>query len=450
MGSGTIAIPVRKSGYSEAGGPEEREKQPIEPDHDASVSSDARTIGVFDSGAVIDLPEELAEKIGVYKPAVAGSGGPPGETGVGAVGTVGPVTTGDIVIPTEGGVYNPDRKIQHSDFNSGLTRKQHDMDVIGTNEGIATLPTTDAYEQSHKRYTIQRHEYEEELRHKNEIGNPALPPEQKPLGQGEANLWLDGETSPNTNIAVPREEGMDGKMSPANFDEANEQFTNLSAQTSRISQELLGRYVRKSGDSIENLRNNFAILNINPFMKAESGRPLVVAGWGSYYIVDQEGHRINLEGLRRALAKFLSKPEYANMNIFHSGIQVGKILSEFVDDSGKVWKTEIRPEGMFVVCEFRTDLEVARRAMAEVLKGTLRGFSLAGNSNMDTKEIRCEHGVCWEEIMELELYEVTLCQSPMNQKSWITDIIQRPDPSVCVECFDVAPPGFDASLNRRQ
>ena len=455
MGSGTIAIPVNKTGYSEAGTSAEREKPFIEADHDASVSSDSRTIGVFDSGAVIDLPEEMAEEKGVDRMAVAGSGAPPGETGVGAAGTIGPVTTGDTFTPDDPGYddmaheeYIQTRR-PRSDYDASLTRKQHDMDVIGTNEGIATLPTTDAYSEGHKRYTVSRHEYEEELRHKNEHGNPALPPEQKPLGQGESNLWLDGETSPNTNTSVPQEQGMDGKSSPANFDEANEQFTNLSAQTSGISQELLGRYVRKSGDSIETLKENFAVLNINPLIKAANGRPLVVAGWGSYYVVDQEGHRINLEGLRRALAQFLSKPEYANMNIFHSGIQVGKVLAEFVDEGGKVWKTEIHPEGMFVVCEFRTDLEVARRAMAEVLKGTLRGFSLAGNSNMDTKEIRCEHGVCWEEVMDLELYEVTLCQNPMNQKSWITDIVQRPDPSVCVECYETAPPGFDASLRRK-
>ena len=456
IGSKRVDIPINKTGYSEAGTSAEREKPFIEADHDASVSSDSRTIGVFDSGAVIDLPEEMAEEKGVDKNAVAGSGAPPGETGVGTAGTIGPVTTGDTFTPDDPGYddmareeYLQTRK-PRSDFDASLTRKQHDMDVIGTSEGIATLPTTDAYSEGHKRYTVSRHEYEEELRHKNETGNPALPPEQKPLGQGESNLWLDGETSPNTNTTVPQEQGMDGKSSPANFDEANEQFTNLSAQTSGISQELLGRYVRKSGDSIETLKENFAVLNINPLIKAANGRPLVVAGWGSYYVVDQEGHRINLEGLCRALAQFLSKPEYANMNIFHSGIQVGKVLAEFVDEGGKVWKTEIHPEGMFVVCEFRTDLEVARRAMAEVLKGTLRGFSLAGNSNMDTKEIRCEHGVCWEEILDLELYEVTLCQSPMNQKSYITDIVQRPSPDICPECYEVTPAiGFDASLRPR-
>ena len=85
--------------------------------------------------------------------------------------------------------------------------------------------------------------------------------------------------------------------------------------------------------------------------------------------------------------------------------------------------------------------------MAEVLKGTLRGFSISGNSNPDTKQIMCDHGVCWEEIMDLEIYEVTLCQTPMNQDSWITDVIQRPDAETCPECYgpDFGN-GYDSSL----
>ena len=132
------------------------------------------------------------------------------------------------------------------------------------------------------------------------------------------------------------------------------------------------------------------------------------------------------------------------MNIFHSGIQVGQILRRFVDASGKEWKTEVRPEGLFVVAAFRTDLEVSRKAMAEVLKGGMRGFSIAGNAK-DKKTI-CEHGKCWTEVTDLEIYEVTLCVTPMNPKSYITDIVQRPDPMVCPECYNVQQLEFDSSL----
>ena len=104
----------------------------------------------------------------------------------------------------------------------------------------------------------------------------------------------------------------------------------------------------------------------------------------------------------------------------------------------------MRPEGLFVVAAFRTDLEVSRKAMAEVLKGGMRGFSIAGNAK-DKKTI-CEHGKCWTEVTDLEIYEVTLCVTPMNPKSYITDIVQRPDPMICPECYNVQQLEFDSSL----
>lgn len=445
MSSGKeLIVPVNKSNYSEAGNPVEREKPYIEADHDSSTSSDTRDIGVFGSGAVIDLPEELDKELGVKQGASSGAGSA-GE-GVGSVGTVGPVTTGDTFTPT----YGPGgKKQQHSDFDSALAQKQHDMDVIGTNEGISTLPSVDAYDEGHRKYSVTRNEYEQEIRHKNEPRSSTLSPEQRPLGEGEMNIWLSEsgaepnnwlsgeEKSPNTRLIVT--EGMDGKPRTGNFDEAQEQYTNLS-------NDILSPFLRKSVDTLESL-HDFAILSNNALQKASAGKTLIVAGWGSYYVVDREGHRISLSGLQKAFAEFLRHPEYANMNIFHSGIQVGRIIPEFLDERGKLWRSEVTSEGLFVVCEFRTDLEVSRRAMAEVLKGTLRGFSIAGNSNPDTKQVMCDHGVCWEEILDLEIYEVTLCQTPMNQKSWITDIVQRPDADVCSECYETPfGNGYDSSL----
>ena len=133
------------------------------------------------------------------------------------------------------------------------------------------------------------------------------------------------------------------------------------------------------------------------------------------------------------------------MNIFHSGIQVGQILPEFTDEHGKLWKTEVRPEGMFVVAAIRNDLEVARKAMREIMKGTLRGFSIAGNAK--DKELKCDHGKCWTEVTDMEMYEVTLCVQPMNQNSYITDILQMPDAQTCTDCYEGVQVEYDSNLN---
>ena len=82
--------------------------------------------------------------------------------------------------------------------------------------------------------------------------------------------------------------------------------------------------------------------------------------------------------------------------------------------------------------------------MAEVLRGAMRGFSIAGNAK--SKENKCDDGNCWTEVNDLEIYEMTLCVAPMNPKSYITDIVQKPDPQICPECYEYDQLEYDSSL----
>ena len=457
-------------GYSEAGGPKQREKNPINPTGDedeegadnagrnALASAETEGSQAFSSGAVIDLPDDMARDAGVEKNATGGAGtagdGSPAAGGVGGV-----ITHGNASDSTYGGGMGGNQGRPQSGSKGGKVRndydsnlrpvtKQQDMTVIGTVEGISTLPN-DGTSPDRKKTgnNISRHTYDEVERVNRDRRASALPPEQRPLGSGEVNVWLSNDANPKRHLADEDGENIesDGKRrtivpneetrahSP-NFDPATEQFTNLSRDSGSHFKDLAS-YVAKSADSPNDF-DGFKSLVPDPLMKMDLGKTLVVGGWGSVYVVDREGHRINLVGLDKALKKFLENPEFANVNIFHSGIQIGKLIPQFVDQKGKVWKTHVNNKGLFAVVAFRTDLEVSRRAMSEVIKGNLRGFSLSGNSNPETKEIRCEHGTCWQEIMDLEIYELTLCQEPMNQDSWITNIIQEPDREVCPECYE--------------
>ena len=64
----------------------------------------------------------------------------------------------------------------------------------------------------------------------------------------------------------------------------------------------------------------------------------------------------------------------------------------------------------------------------------------------NAKEIKCDHGNCWTEVNDLEIYEMTLCVAPMNPKSYITDIVQKPDPQICPECYEYDQLEYDSSL----
>jgi len=371
-----------------------------------------------------------------------GGGGFSGGTAMSTGGSGGDSTHTD----THGGRTGKERK-----YNSRLELKDS-MDA-GSYEGVSQMPYPQDDDTRPLR-TVERHKpgdsEDDESRASDD--EHEIPMHQQPIGEGYASSYVIAEEekySPTEISEKPEHERVrrqfideDNRIKVK--DNAAEQFTNLSMLSADLMNHTLGK-----GDTPESLGelDAFKVLTNNSIKKMDTGRTLVVAGWGNYYMVDREGHRLGLEGMRRAMNNFLGQKEFANMNIFHSGIQVGQILRRFVDDNGKEWRTEVGPEGLFVVAAFRTDLEVSRKAMAEVLRGSMRGFSIAGNAK--SKEIRCEHGKCWTEVNDLEIYEVTLCVAPMNPKSYITDIIQKPDPMICPECYDVNQLEYDSSLKTR-
>ena len=392
-----------------------------------------------------------------------GGGGGDGGGGGGGVGTSGSFGGGTALsVSGSGG------DAVHTDTHGRVTRKRNsngqegldkssltkDSMDAGSYEGVSQLPYPQDDNTRPKR-TIERHKpgdsEEDDAETRASDQEHDIPMHQQPIGEDYASSYVIAEDeerySPTEVTEKPEHEIVrrrfideDHRLKSVN-DNAAEQYTNLSM----LSQDLMNHTLGK-GDTPQSLGENdaFKVLTANSIQKMDTGRTLVVAGWGNYYIVDREGHRLGIEGMRRAMDDFLKRKEFANMNIFHSGIQVGQILKKFVDANGKEWRTEVVPEGLFVVAAFRTDLEVSKKAMAEVLKGSMRGFSIAGNAK-DKKTI-CEHGKCWTEVTDLEIYEVTLCVTPMNPKSYITHIIQKPDPMVCPECYEDKQIEFDSGL----
>ena len=389
-----IEPPIMKTNYSEAGGVADRESIVIEPEQSASF--EAGPIQATSSGATIDTPGDDL----VAKEASSGIGSA-GESS-GTIGTNGVMSVSDAFDSTYGG-----RKVKNNPLE--MVEKQNASDIstgVAASAHYDPTPTVvDVDNQSSDtRYADMR-------------------PEQRPMGEGEAHLWLEDDGKEDIITNAP--------LLPQNTDINEENYLSLSDT------------IQKSKDEAD-----LKVLTRRALKKAEGGKPLVVGGWGNYNLTDREGHKITPKALKPAVKKFLSMPEYANVNIFHSSIQVGRLIPDFTDEDSKKWTTHVNEEGFFALVEFRTDIEVARKAMAEVIKGNLRGFSLSGNSNPIQRRKVCENGHCWQEIDELEaIYELTLCQVPMNQGSWITDILQLPDEKGCPECFNPRNGQYDSQMN---
>lgn len=153
---------------------------------------------------------------------------------------------------------------------------------------------------------------------------------------------------------------------------------------------------------------------LSSYEPAKSRR--IIGGYSSVAVIDREGHRITIPALKNAVAKFMSEDRYRPVQVFHSDIQVGRILPKWTNpETGETIKTHIDDKGWYTVVEIRDDIEIANKVWEEILAGRIRSFSIAGSSK--DKSPSWEGGIQHTAINDLEIYESTLCEEPVNQLS---------------------------------
>ena len=148
----------------------------------------------------------------------------------------------------------------------------------------------------------------------------------------------------------------------------------------------------------------------------KAGSDLIVAGYASVELVDKQGDLITRSALKDAFKKFMSDPKYRNVQLAHSNIQVGEVISNYTDNQGRLWKSEVDDAGMFVVVQLRNDIEKAREVASEIRKGNLTGFSIGGQAFKRVNKSDKSHG-SYQEISKLELHEITICEKGINPEA---------------------------------
>lgn len=156
-------------------------------------------------------------------------------------------------------------------------------------------------------------------------------------------------------------------------------------------------------------------INHNPFTILKSDE-LVIGGYASIEIVDKQNDLITLKALEEAVGKFMKGSKYRNVMTNHSNVQVGEVLPNYRDSTGRLWKTGVDDVGFFVVIKLRDDIEKAREVGREIRKGSLRSFSIGGQALEKRKKEHAELGE-YNEISKLELHEVTICEKGINPEA---------------------------------
>ena len=82
---------------------------------------------------------------------------------------------------------------------------------------------------------------------------------------------------------------------------------------------------------------------------------LVIGGYASIEIVDKQNDLITLKALDEAVKKFMTQQKYRNVMTNHSNVQVGEVLKNYRDSTGRLWKTGVDDVGFFVVIKMRDD-----------------------------------------------------------------------------------------------
>jgi HK97 family phage prohead protease len=151
------------------------------------------------------------------------------------------------------------------------------------------------------------------------------------------------------------------------------------------------------------MKGNFDIIK-----KSDDRR--VIAGYASVVEVDRDNHLIPKETLEQGIQTLLSDSDYANLMLVHGNVQIGKILDEY---NGA--KTHVNDKGLYIVAELRRDLSTAQEVWKLIQDDVLNAFSISGEVLLSHDE--CDDKSCVRIIDRLNIYEVSVCECPVNKNS---------------------------------
>jgi len=154
----------------------------------------------------------------------------------------------------------------------------------------------------------------------------------------------------------------------------------------------------------------------------------VIWGPASVEIVDKEGDKISVEALGEALPQLLRR---ARLSLEHTDQIVGRILERFeteepveIEINGDRYErsefpTDVlnlddgEPAALYVAGEVFNDTQQSKRARERIQDGELTSYSISGEALVTRKKV--EAGSVYDDILDIDLSAVTLCEEGMNQ-----------------------------------
>lgn len=176
---------------------------------------------------------------------------------------------------------------------------------------------------------------------------------------------------------------------------------------------------------------------VRPIFK-DDGR-FIIWGPASVEVVDKEGDRIKAKALEKALPQLLKR---ARLSVEHTDQLVGDILESFeteepveVEVNGTAYERDTfptavmelddQPPALYVCGEVYDDSNYALQVRKDIEDGVIRSYSISGEALVTKTSI--EDGTLVDDILEMDLSAVTLCQEGMNQEAAFAVVAKAED-----------------------
>lgn len=129
-----------------------------------------------------------------------------------------------------------------------------------------------------------------------------------------------------------------------------------------------------------------------------------ISGFASVEVVDSQGDRILIDGLKESVDWFKENTPYLHLE--HESIPIGQIAEiEFkTHESGL--------EGLWIRCQLFKGYDIHNQVWDFVKAGKFKGFSIRGKGHREYKT--CSGKLCQRIVPQFDLLEISLTESPAN------------------------------------
>jgi len=162
----------------------------------------------------------------------------------------------------------------------------------------------------------------------------------------------------------------------------------------------------------------------------------VIWGKASVEVVDKEGDKITASALKEALPQLLRRKR---LSVEHTDQLVGDILKSFeteepvtVEIDGKqytrtefptdVLQLEDEEPALYVAGEIWNDSRQAKSVREDIEAGVIDSYSISGEAISSSTKVK--DGGIYDEISDMDLSAVTLCEEGMNQKAKFGQVVK--------------------------